>query len=694
VSRRVDIVRTLALALCLAGCRATAPAPAPVPVPPEPPLELNSDADITAVAELLRMEDVRTLDTALVARHLASPNREVRARAALAAGRIRDSRATPLLLAALNDQHPYVRARAAFALGELGDTIAAGIIDALGAVALGPDVTAAVEAVGALGQLARPASRVYIDSLLARRTLPDSVRNEALIVAWRLPRDAGTVAHLIRFTRHPDPATRWRAAYSLARSPSTLGLPALLALMRDSSAEVRAHAVRGLPARIADSLSMRPAVLEAVLAAVSDTHPHVRINAIALLNAYREPARTTPLLVTRVAADPDDNVRIAAAQALASARDRSAASTLAAVAASTAATGVRTAALAALVPLDTAQAVQVATEWSTADNHVLRVFAARTLAQGQWAVTAPTLQRLARDANHLVAAAALNAIIAGDSLPEKRTIFIDRLRAQHPPVRAAAVRGLARYATIADFDLLLQTYDATRNDSTAQAATAVVNALSRLRRAGTPVERAFFLRFANTPPTDPALYRLITDSIGTPPPSWTAPVRRATEPRPLSFYTDIVRRYVTPVLASGGTLAPRVIITTPHGDIQIALTSADAPLTVHNFVTLIESGFYANTRWHRVVPNFVIQAGSANGDGSGGPGYSIRDEINHHRYLRGTLGMALSGPDTGGSQWFITHSPTPHLDGGYTIFGHVVVGMDVVDRVVQEEPILGFRIIR
>ena len=92
--------------------------------------------------------------------------------------------------------------------------------------------------------------------------------------------------------------------------------------------------------------------------------------------------------------------------------------------------------------------------------------------------------------------------------------------------------------------------------------------------------------------------------------------------------------------------------------------------------------------FHRVVPNFVVQAGDPRGDGNGGPGYAIRDELNRHRYLRGTLGMALSGPDTGGSQFFVTHSPQPHLDGGYTVFGQLADGADVLDRIVQGDRIV------
>ena len=121
---------------------------------------------------------------------------------------------------------------------------------------------------------------------------------------------------------------------------------------------------------------------------------------------------------------------------------------------------------------------------------------------------------------------------------------------------------------------------------------------------------------------------------------------------------------------------------------DLALQEADAPLTVYNIVILARRGYFDGQHFHRVVPNFVIQAGDPRGDGNGGPGYAIRDEINRHRYERGTLGMALSGPNTGGSQFFITHSPQPHLDGGYTVFGELVKGFDVLDRIIQGDRIV------
>ena len=131
----------------------------------------------------------------------------------------------------------------------------------------------------------------------------------------------------------------------------------------------------------------------------------------------------------------------------------------------------------------------------------------------------------------------------------------------------------------------------------------------------------------------------------------------------------------------------RAVVTTSKGSFTMEFLPEEAPLTVDNFVQLAQRDYYRNVTIHRVVPNFVIQDGDPRGDGNGGPGYQIRCEINQVLYDRTAVGMALSGKDTGGSQWFVTHSPQPHLDGGYTVFGHVVAGMDVVDRIVRGDVI-------
>ena len=138
----------------------------------------------------------------------------------------------------------------------------------------------------------------------------------------------------------------------------------------------------------------------------------------------------------------------------------------------------------------------------------------------------------------------------------------------------------------------------------------------------------------------------------------------------------------------------KAVLTTQKGTFTIVFNPQEAPLTVDNFVKLARTGYFNGLEVHRVVPNFVMQDGDPRGDGNGGPGWSIRCEVNMLPYDRGAVGMALSGKDTGGSQWFVTHSPQPHLDGGYTVFGHVnEADMKVVDSIVRGDKILTVKIV-
>lgn len=137
----------------------------------------------------------------------------------------------------------------------------------------------------------------------------------------------------------------------------------------------------------------------------------------------------------------------------------------------------------------------------------------------------------------------------------------------------------------------------------------------------------------------------------------------------------------------------KAVITTEKGKFSIDLFSEDAPLTVDNFIKLAKSGYFNGVEIHRVVANFVVQDGDPRGDGNGGPGWSIRCEVNTLPYERGSVGMALSGKDTGGSQWFVTHAPQPHLDGSYTVFGKVnETDMKIVDKLTRGDKILKMEI--
>ena len=119
-------------------------------------------------------------------------------------------------------------------------------------------------------------------------------------------------------------------------------------------------------------------------------------------------------------------------------------------------------------------------------------------------------------------------------------------------------------------------------------------------------------------------------------------------------------------------------------DIRVEFYPEDAPKTVENFVTLAKKGFYDGLVFHRVVPDFVVQGGDPKGNGTGGPGYTIKAEFNKQKHVRGSVAMARSQhPDSAGSQFYITYGATPHLDGNYTVFGRVVSGMEHVDRIKQ-----------
>ncbi|NLU04074.1 MAG: peptidylprolyl isomerase [Methanothermobacter sp.] len=134
------------------------------------------------------------------------------------------------------------------------------------------------------------------------------------------------------------------------------------------------------------------------------------------------------------------------------------------------------------------------------------------------------------------------------------------------------------------------------------------------------------------------------------------------------------------------------VIETVKGDIELILFEEDAPNTVANFEKLSNSGFYDGLTFHRGIPDFVIQGGCPVGDGTGGPGYTIKCEINPNRHVKGALSMAHAGRDTGGSQFFITLSPQPHLDGVHTVFGKVVRGMDVVESIEMGDRMLRVRV--
>jgi cyclophilin family peptidyl-prolyl cis-trans isomerase len=258
-------------------------------------------------------------------------------------------------------------------------------------------------------------------------------------------------------------------------------------------------------------------------------------------------------------------------------------------------------------------------------------------------------------------------------------------------VRSIAADVLTKAADPRDLTGLVQMYRRSSRDSFPEAAISALGALAAIQRTGGPagarVDREFLQ--ATPRPDNYLLRRWAEDEWPKAAQRWGAayPVETG---RTLEDYRELARRFL---VAPDSVARPHVFIETEQqGVLDIELFGPDAPLSVANFLRLVDRRFFDGNRWHRVVPNFVVQDGDPRGDGFGGPGGAIRDEVNRNRYgIKPMLGMALSGPDTGSSQWFITLSPQPHLDGTYTIFGRAVGNVAPLRRITQGDVIRTIR---
>jgi cyclophilin family peptidyl-prolyl cis-trans isomerase len=294
-------------------------------------------------------------------------------------------------------------------------------------------------------------------------------------------------------------------------------------------------------------------------------------------------------------------------------------------------------------------------------------------------VAVPRLHPMLDDQDKRVLPSVIDSLVRAKA-PDLDRVLLAHLKSPDTGVRSAAARAIGRLRLAGGADALRDAYRASQDPALADARQAVLEALARYGAAdaletvkGALADPDWALRLRAA-----ALLRELDPAVET---------VQAIRPAP----GTPIARYDAPELVSP-TVSPHAFIDTAKGTIEIELSVLDAPQTVQNFIALARRNYFNGLQVHRVVPHFVVQDGDPRGDGSGGPGYTIRDELNDRPFVRGTVGMALSGPDTGGSQYFIAHAPSPHLDAKYTVFGHVVNGMDVVDRIQQLDVIERIRI--
>ena len=667
----------LSAALIATACAApqTIRVPAPVTI---------SEGEVRALQQIMQAEDTRQFDAVQFDQLYSSTSPLIRAHAVLAAGRIGNRSAEALLLRALQDSASAVRINAAFSLGELGDS-AATVVTPLGNLAQTKD-TAAAEAVHALGKIGGSAARYYVENVLKTQKSGAAVR-EALLAIWHFPRTPATSTLVLPFTTSPDREIRWRAVYALVRPlPDPANNARFQALARDPDDLVRSFAVRGLRAAEADTANARAASAAVLTAALQDADAHVRINAVTVLGGYRD--STYAAAASALLRDVDLNARMAAAQSLALLKGSAAADALSARVQDVAERAtVRGTALGALMAVDPVRGLAAARSLSASGDWQLRMYAARSLAAGRGMDAFELARSLssAGDPRIVGPAIASASAIAGDTLKTARALFIEKLAEKDAAVRSEALAGLGKLAQPGDEALVFDAFENALRDDVEDAALAAIDVLAKLSAKNPAIQRTFVTRFPLTRMKLPEVQRAAIRQMHLEGTCCQLSARPAE-------YARIVQAVLQPAL--NGAPLPRVRVNTEAGSFEIELLSADAPITVDNFLTLVQRKYFDGNRWHRVVPNFVLQDGDPTGTGSGGPGYAIRDEINRVRYDRGVVGMALSGPDTGGSQWFITHSPQPHLDGAYTVFGRVVSGMEVADRVIQDDRITSIELIR
>jgi cyclophilin family peptidyl-prolyl cis-trans isomerase/HEAT repeat protein len=575
---------------------------------------------------------------------------EVREMAAFALGLIGDRSAVEPLRAALRDPAPLVQGRAADALGLIGDADSAPAIAAMAASHLPAMAGAALDADEGAYPLdpATEAFRLGIYAL-TRLKAADEVLSVVLDQSGQ-PRLAW-----------------WPVAYALSRTEDARAVPALGTLLGRGGSVSRAFAARGLGARKAEAgvAALVP------LAQAWRADARVAVAAIRALAQIGAGAAAGPLRALAAAKDADPHVRLEAVTALGVLKDHASLDVVL-DAVTDPWPSMRAAALRAISEIDLDTFVIVLSGLDADPHPSVRTAVVSMLPALGPERAVPRLTQLARGQDAAAAAAAITALIGVAERPKDFAATMERLLGGGDVmVRAAAASALGELRPPGGERALAAAYAAGLADDLYQARAAAIAALAKYGAA--------------------AATATLREALGDR--EWAVRRRAADLLRGFDRMSDAASRirpapgrpaeaYAASTLVAP-QVSPHVFLDTDKGTIEIELAVLDAPLTCENFLALARRGYFSGMAVHRVVPNFVVQAGDRRGDGEGGPGYTIRDEINTQPYLRGAVGMALDGPDAGGSQFFITHAPQPHLDGRYTLFGRVVAGMDVVDHLQQ-----------
>ena len=591
---------------------------------------------------------------------LADPEVEVRQMSAFALGLLGDETATPALLGALDDPEPLVQGRAAEALGRIG----------------------AVDAAPAIGALVRTHLTATFDLDPDDMSFPLSPEVEAfrlgLYALGALKAYEPLAAAVLQENGQPV-LWWWPVAHALQQTGDSRALDALVTLAAVQGSVGVAFAARGL-GEIGNANA--PVAAGALLALLDLERRDERVIATALraLAHLDDPRIGDELRQFAIRRDLSPTLRLEALEALQQQR----------------ASGVtdvfvelmtdpwppmRAAALKALARTAPDTFMLVLSGLGRDPDWRVRSALADGLAFTDPEAATYQLTLLLEDEDARVIPAVLRSLVT-HRVPDVEQVLLGQLTHDDVVVRKTAATLLGELgaehladARTAVVSALVRAFEAANDDASYLARAAILDALTAL--GGTEAEATLTdalsdADWATRLRAVEGLNVLRVDG------SHTDAIRPAPGRRSVDFAAP---RLVRP------TVSPHVYVETDYGTIELELNVIDTPMTADNFMTLARRGYYDGLTFHRVVPNYVVQAGDPRADSEGGPGYTLRDELNQIPFLRGTVGMALDWQDTGGSQFFITHSPQPALDGRYTAFARVVDGMDVVDQIRQGDVI-------
>ena len=691
-------VWAVAALLCIGSCKSTPPPKPAVVTPPAPPPARVVPVD-TKVAWMIRLEHQRLLRdngasaSEAGARFDSAPDLEVlardadpalRRRALLSIGRVGDAAALPALVKALSDSDESVRTSAAFSIGILGAPgSSAPLVDMLKDPS--PVMRGRVaEALGLLGDGATAGAVATAFSDCAAHLAPIASDDEGTVApdveACRLAlfalvrlRQYEALARVALDAQGAPVSRWWPVAYALQRIGDARALGALSSLASTPGVYTPSFALRGLAA-LRDSRAVEPAT---AIAGRRENDVRVRVAAVRALGELRA-AQAVPVLLKVLddTATPR-NLALEIVTALGAIGDRRALDPVLDRMTDRWA-AMRAAAFTSAAKIDPEAFLLVFSGFEPDRDWSVRVAVAAALSTLPADRVRSAVLDLVNDPDVRVQGPALEAL-AKVGGPEVTARLFTGLETPDFAVRATAARLVGAAKVDGGVARLEAAYKRADGDVTPVARTATLEALAQYGAAPARPTLVTALRDRDWAVRRRAaeLLRELGDTSAQP--ARPGPLRQP----PGYFESDA---FLHP------PFAPHAFIETERGTIEIELNVTDAPVTAHTFIELARAGFFNGVKVHRLVSNFVIQAGDPRGDGEGGPGYAIRDELSPLPFVRGTVGLAIDGRDTGGSQFFITLSPQPHLDGRYTVFGRVVQGFDRLDEITQWDVIERVRI--